>query len=394
MSTGTEESLHVVMTIASLVPEAGGPSRTVPGMAEALARAGCRVDLVSVGLGDRLGAPLLPPREHVRTEMVPTRISRGLRPIWTPAYRSAIERRLEGTEVEVLHDNGVWLPTNHAAVRAGIARGVPVVVSTRGMLMPWSVRIKSWRKRLAWRLYQRADLMDARVLHATSVAEAQGLRDLGLDRPIAVIPNGVHLPPSRACRPGASGARTALFLSRVVRNKGLLELVDAWASLRPAGWRVVIAGPDAEGHRAEVEAAVRAAGLVEAVDFVGAVDGAAKWELFRRADLFVLPTHNENFGLVVAEALGCGLPVVTTRGAPWGDLVTHRCGWWVDHGVGPLTEALREALSLPVEERAAMGARGRDFVERQFSWPGVAERMVSVYRWVLSGGPTPDCVNT
>jgi glycosyltransferase involved in cell wall biosynthesis len=260
------------------------------------------------------------------------------------------------------------------------------------MLMPWSIRTKAWRKRLAWRIYQRRDVLAARVLHATSPDEARGLRQLGLGRPIAVIPNGVSLPPAVEARPRAGGPRTVLFLSRIIRNKGLLDLVAAWASLRPAGWRVVVAGPDEQGHRADVEAAVRDAGLSEVVEFVGPVEGDAKWELLRRADLFVLPTRGENFGLVIAEALGCGVPVVTTKGAPWEDLVTHRCGWWVDLGVEPLAAALREALALEDEERSEMGDRGRELVEGRFSWPGVAERMASVYRWVLSGGPPPDCV--
>lgn len=382
------------MTVPSLVPEGGGPSRTVPALAEALARAGCRVDLVSVDLGRGFGAPILPSPEWVRTELVAPRLSVGLRAIWTPAFRRAVEDRLEGKGNEILHDNGIWLPTNHAAVRAAAARRVPVVVSTRGTLMPWSIRIKAWKKRPAWRVYQKKDAMAASVLHATSEDEAQGLRKIGLTRPIAVIPNGVWLPPRVEARPRTGGPKTVLFLSRIIRNKGLLDLVAAWAALRPAGWRVIVAGPDEHGHRAEVEAAVRGAGLAEVMEFVGPVEGDAKWELLRRADLFVLPTHGENFGLVVAEALGCGVPVITTQGAPWADLVTHRCGWWVDLGVEPLAEALREALAIQDEERFAMGDRGRDLVERRFSWPGVAERMASVYRWILVGGTPPDCVVT
>jgi glycosyltransferase involved in cell wall biosynthesis len=387
-----DRSLHVVMTIGSLVPEGGGPSRTVPALAEALARAGCRVDLVSVDLGSRLGAPLLPPREWVRTDLAPARISRGLSGIWTPGFRPAIESRLEGTGLEVLHDNGIWLPANHAAVRAAVSRGVPVVSSTRGMLMPWSIRIKAWKKRLAWQLYQRRDSTAARVFHATSSDEARGLRQIGLRQPIAVIPNGVDLPSKLEARPRTGGTRTALFLSRIIRNKGVLELVAAWAAVRPAGWRVVLAGPDEQGHRAEVERAVQDAGLSEAMEFVGRVEGDAKWDLLRQADLFVLPTHGENFGLVVAEALGCGVPVITTKGAPWEDLVKHRCGWWVDLGVEPLAAALREATALRDEERLEMGRRGRELVLSRFTWAGVAERMASVYRWILSGGPPPGCV--
>ena len=101
---------------------------------------------------------------------------------------------------------------------------------------------------------------------------------------------------------------------------------------------------------------------------------------YRHADLFVLPTFSENFGVVVAEALSHGLPVITTRGAPWADLETHGCGWWVDIGVEPLAEALREAMSLTDEERRAMGENGRRMVEAKYRWESVAQEMEKVYK--------------
>jgi glycosyltransferase involved in cell wall biosynthesis len=122
------------------------------------------------------------------------------------------------------------------------------------------------------------------------------------------------------------------------------------------------------------------------------VEGEAKWNLYRSADLFVLPSHSENFGLVVAEALACGVPVIASRGTPWEDLITHRCGWWVDNRPETLADALREATGLTDEERQAMGARGRDLVKTKYSWSPVAAQMKSVYQWMLGQGPKPECV--
>ena len=94
----------------------------------------------------------------------------------------------------------------------------------------------------------------------------------------------------------------------------------------------------------------------------------------------------------MAEALAAGVPVITTKGAPWQDLETHDCGWWVDIGVEPLVQALTEAVSLTDAQRQAMGARGRALVERKYSWDHVAEEMAGVYRWLLGQGERPDCV--
>jgi glycosyltransferase involved in cell wall biosynthesis len=182
-----------------------------------------------------------------------------------------------------------------------------------------------------------------------------------------------------------------LFLSRIAPAKGLLNLINAWKQVCAEGWRLQIAGPNEDGHLAEVLARVKQADVGDSVEYIGVMDGEAKRQLYLCADIFVLPTFTENFGVVVAEALAHGLPVITTRGAPWADLETFDCGWWVDIGVGPLVLALREAMALSDDERCAMGARGRVYAQR-YDWGGIAHQMVDVYRWVLGQGPQPSCV--
>ena len=174
--------------------------------------------------------------------------------------------------------------------------------------------------------------------------------------------------------------------------KGLPDLARAWAKLRPAGWRVVIAGRDESGHRAEVESELRAGGVEKDFQFVGELDGDSKWATLSSADLLVLPSHSENFGIAVAEALACGVPAIATRGTPWEDLVTHRCGWWCDNGADALAATLRDALARPESELREMGARGRALVETKYSWSGCAAQMLEVYRWMLGQGAKPDCV--
>ena len=137
---------------------------------------------------------------------------------------------------------------------------------------------------------------------------------------------------------------------------------------------------------------MREAGVESEFSFAGPVQEARKWDFFARADLFVLPSFSENFGLVVGEALAAGVPAITTRGTPWQELVTQRCGWWVDVGVEPLAAALREAVACSDAERAEMGRRGRRLVEEKYAWPAVARQMKAFYEWVLGGGPTPGCV--
>ena len=121
------------------------------------------------------------------------------------------------------------------------------------------------------------------------------------------------------------------------------------------------------------------------------MSGDAKWDLYRGADLFVLPCDSESFGIVIAEALHFGVPVVTTKGAPWADLETQECGWWVDVNVRALAEAIAEATAIGDDRRREMGDRGRAFVTHAYGKNRLAERMRAVYEWIVNGGsPPPD----
>ena len=164
---------------------------------------------------------------------------------------------------------------------------------------------------------------------------------------------------------------------------------------------LVIAGPDEQGTLKALKEQVARLGLEASVKFAGPVYGEEKWRMLRSADVFVLPSRSENFGIVVAEALASSVPVICTKGAPWSELQgycdhavvamtsvktrTGRAGWWVDVGVEPLAEALREALSLTDEERRIMGENGRRLVELKYRWESVAERMAAVYSGCLRG---------
>lgn len=125
------------------------------------------------------------------------------------------------------------------------------------------------------------------------------------------------------------------------------------------------------------------------IQFAGPAYGEKRSMEYEQAGIFVLPTRNENFGVAVAEALAHGVPAIVTKGAPWSAIERHRCGWWIDHGVDPLTSALREAMSQNPDQLAAMGERGRAWMASEFSWRNVAENMVAAYETALSDTGRP-----
>ena len=381
--------MKVVHTVNSLRADHGGPSRSVTALCSALTEQNIEVDIVTHAREAKEEDAVIP-NASLPVHFVEREVGwRAFAPS-CDAFSDTVERVIGNDGI--VHDHGLWLPSNHAAARAARRAVCPFVVSVRGMLTPWSLEQSRAKKRVAWAIYQRRDLKSAALFHATAETEAEDIRRAGLRQPIALIPNGVELPEEYGTRRPDEATRQAIFLSRLHPKKGLLNLVQAWAQVRPEGWELILAGPDADGHRAEIERTIEEAGIADAVRFTGTVGDDAKWDLYRRADLFVLPTFSENFGIVVAEALAAGIPVITTTGAPWQDLETHKCGWWIDIGVEPLVGALRDAMARSDGERQEMGQRGRKLVETTYSWEHVAEQMGAVYGWLLGQGEKPDCI--
>jgi glycosyltransferase involved in cell wall biosynthesis len=376
---------RIAQTVHSLRTDHGGPSRSVTALSGALARAGATVEIVSRDAPD---TPTIAPEAPVTVRRIP---ADG--PVRALLGRNAALDAALGA-ADLVHDHGLWLPVNHAACAAARRAGRPLVISPRGMLSAWALNHKRQKKQAVWHLYQRTHLTRAALLHATAESEADDIRDRDLRAPIVILPNGVDLPPPPVTRPASPDRRRrALFLSRLHPKKGLLHLVRAWAEAAPPDWELVLAGPEEDGHWTEVQRVAAEVGARH-VSWIGEVPDAEKWDLYQSADLFVLPTFSENFGIVVAEALAAGVPAIVTRGAPWAALDIHRCGWWIDIGVEPLAATLAEATGATDTARTAMGARGRAYVEEALSWDALGRQMLDAYAWVLGHGPKPAHVHT
>jgi glycosyltransferase involved in cell wall biosynthesis len=316
-----------------------------------------------------------------------------------------VKRKLEELtrdlgEVDFLYHAGVWNSLNHFVARLGRRRGIPVVVSTRSMLDPWALNHRKWKKRLAWWAYARRDLLRAAAIHATAELEAGYVRKALGKRcpPVIVVPNGVELPGediSQRRKDAKQSVKRLLFLSRIHEKKGVLDLVKAFGGLDPDGWELAIAGNDDGGHEAACKKLAALQPNAERIRFHGPVKDWDKWELYRSADLFVLPSYSENFGIVVGEALGMGVPVVTTTATPWGEFFrteSRRDGdteeavglWVVETGVEAIKEAMREAMELSDAEREKAGRKGAEWIRREFSWEAIGKQFLEEVGKVIS----------
>ncbi|MEQ9408098.1 MAG: glycosyltransferase [Fuerstiella sp.] len=360
--------LRILHCIASLNEHDGGTARSVPALAQAEAEHGADVRVWS----SRPPTIDLSSCDRTRFESGDLRLL--MERDWKP---------------DLIHDHGLWLPSNHSCARLGRHQRIPRVVSPRGMLEPWSLSHRQFRKQVAWRLYQQRDLASCCGLHATSDSESHQIRRLGFRQPILALPNGVTLPTADVHpAPPARDGREILFLSRIHPVKGLPNLIAAWKQVAAPDWTLRIAGPDEDGHRAELQRQVAALGLQHNVRICEAVHSDQKWTLLQQADVVVLPSFSENFGIVVAEALGMGTPVITTTGTPWNEVSTRKCGWYVKPEATDLAIALRQAMACSRDQLQAMGARGRSWVRADFSWRDIGRRILSGYERLI--GRTAD----
>jgi glycosyltransferase involved in cell wall biosynthesis len=282
---------------------------------------------------------------------------------------------LRSVPAEWVHVHGYWLHPFVIGCHAGRANGAKVLMSPHGMFSNYSFSAKGSRKRWALRLGLLSTLRRVDAFHATSEAEREEIRRLGLLQPIHVIPNGVDLPTLSQSK---RDKRTLLFLSRIHPKKGLPLLLASWEEVAPErpDWHLVIAGPDEDGHKVELERIVAGRQLPR-VRFLGARYGADRDAEMRAASLFVLPSHDENFGLVVAEALANETPVVTTTRTPWSELETVGCGWSVPPTIHTMTAALLKATALDPSRLAEMGRHGRAHVAEHYSWRRIAQRFLN-----------------
>lgn len=280
---------------------------------------------------------------------------------------------------DVVHCNCCWEPGSPMAQRWAQEKGFKVVLSPHGMLEPWILKRHHYTRKLpALWLYQRKAISKADCIHATAESEKEHLMQLGWNNKITVVPNGVDVE-SISMKSSWKRTNNILFLSRVHPKKGLNFLIEAIAQLK-GDYQCTIAGEGEFGYINELKALATKLRIVDRVTFVGGVYGNTKWKLFQESDVFVLPTHSENFGIVVAEALASGTPVITTQGTPWQELDRFHCGWWTEIGTQPLLDALRSFANCTEEELKVMGQNGRKLIEQKYSTKAEAEAMVKLYQ--------------
>lgn len=388
---------HVIFLTTSLSRSSGGPFFSVSGLARAVGKE----SRASVSVVGAYADEALWPEDQLQWSGTPVAAMpyKGLRSVipMRDALSATLFADTPRADGALVHLHGIWNAASLSLALLNKPLECPLIISPRGMLEPWALSQRRIKKMLAMRLWQRGLLAQATLLHATSQMEYEGFRRLGLRNPVAIVPNGIELPHDvvgtvddclNKRRSQGDQQRKCIFLSRLHPKKGLPLLLSAWHRLRPRGWTLHIAGASEGGHDREIRDMIHRMGL-EGVFLVGDLRGPEKWRFLGTADLFVLPSYSENFGIAVAEAMAMGVPVITTQGTPWQVLRDQQMGWWIPADEQSLAEAMHEATTEQPSGLFSRGQRARRYVLDTFGWASVGRRMSACYDWALARGPLP-----
>lgn len=394
--------MHITFVTTHFPPSCGfgGVCESSHGLSTALAGAGVKVDVVTSDAtkGAKLPFKAFSEVEQPNLRIYPFKYFVSEKSCFSYDTVRVLQKLV--SQSDLIHVNGIF--THPVTIGAWFARRKrkPHIVATRNGLDPWMLKIRHVKKMLGFKLYVQKDLEGASCIHATAEQEINACRAFGLEGPFTIIPNGINpknyenLPPPEVAEelwPILQGKTVVLFLSRLSPQKGLDMLILAWDEIKkkcPEAF-LVIAGPDYMGFSNDVRQLAGQSAFPNSILFSGSVWGEYKLALYSRADIFVLPSYSENFGNVIAEALVCGTPVVTTQATPWNEIEKTNCGRWIPVDKKALTAALAEMVSKPDAERKTMGQRGQQLILQNYTWDIAARKMITVYKAMLSGNEIP-----
>ncbi len=397
----SHNSLKPLFAVGGLYSLSNGVAWIMRDLAAALGRAGSPVEVYGADCWGRgaqsVGHIFEPPSRWVTAS--------GL---WlgglsiSPALKWKLNQAI--AHADIVHNHSVWMLPNSYSSRAAEKRGKPVVFTAHGTLEPWAVRNSGWKKKLVATWFQDRDLHRASCLIVNNVTELAGIRQYGLKNPVAVIPNGVHLPdldqpvsPEIFFErfPQTRGKRIGLFMARVHEKKGLGHLLPAFGRLAAhyPDWHLVIAGPDC-GDLDHATSIVTEYHLEDRVTFTGALQGELKAAARATAEIFLQPSFSEGFSMAIIEALACRLPVLLTPGCNFPEAV--QAGAAIS--VNPTTEecqlGLEQLLAKSPNEIRTMGSLARKLIESRYQWDAVAQETLKLYRWLIHGGSQPEFLIT
>jgi glycosyltransferase involved in cell wall biosynthesis len=384
--------MRIAHIIDSLDPSQGGPPVSTVSLAAAQATLGHDVTVVSNEFSDSslhlnrlLGE--IPNSDRVTIQFVSQKN-------YLDKLFGVSAKRFFATNMhrwDLLHLHGLWRPILWAAAKGAIEQNTKWGLAPKGMLHPWALQQKRWKKRLALELGWRRVIRHAAFLHLLNIEEKIYVERLMLDCPIEVIPNGFFSEKMDCSTNGLISSVEMvkwmdrpyiLFLGRLHDVKGLNYLADAFAIVAQHNSEInlVVAGPDA-GMLQQFKTHVCRLGISRQVHVVGMLFGVNKYAAIRNAVCLCQPSRQEGFSMTIIEALASGVPVVISKNCHFPEVGELGAGCVVELNAMSIANALLHIVNND-EWRKVAGQKARDLALAKYTWPKIAERSIHVYERV------------
>ena len=386
--------MNIVHSIQNLNFSSGGPVRAIIDLSTKLAERGHDVTIITYEDTDAPEDWRSNPQSNPRTVPLGAVHAGGLRA--TGEQKQLIKDAV--SKADVVHVHGIWQPVTKRVAFAARDAGIPYVISLRGMLDDWSMEQSRLKKAVYLKLGGSKMLNGAAAIHSTAEGELSQSKKWFPGAPGVVIPNLLNLEPYETM-PGKEIARNAfpmfdtgdpvlLYLSRLHYKKGIEHLIDAVDRLRKEGnpHRLLIAGDGDKAYEEALKAQTNKLGLNDHVAFLGLVVGDEKLSLYQAADLFVLPTSQENFGFVLYESLAAGTTLLTTKGVDtWPELQDQASSTICKQDEQSIAEAIAKLTSDP-DDLEARGQAGREWIFAQMHPDRIIEQFERFYEQASGKG--------
>lgn len=293
---------------------------------------------------------------------------------------------------DIFHTNGLWMFPNVTPLKIANKIGKKCVLSPRGTTNKEALKYSRIKKFLFYTFFQKDILRKVDMLHVTSDDELNDVRKLGLKQPVAIIPNGIDIPEIRYKKDRK--VFKLIYLGRIHPKKGLENTIQAWSSVENLfpNWIFEIAGLGEKKYEEKIKKLILDT-QSKSISFIGPVYGEDKIKFIQTSDILIMPSYNENFGMVVAEALSNSVPVICGENTPWQKIIPIKCGWHIPNDTINIKKTFLKVFKMSKNSLNIKGMNGRLWVEKDYSWKQVAKKMLLSYEWLISKKNKPKWIN-
>ena len=375
--------MKILHTITDLNLTSGGAATSTLNLFNALKKIGVDIEILTLGPKN--------PKDICLGEDIDNIIKKEFDGKTPFVYSRNFKNYLENNyDYDIYHANGLWTYPTHKTINIAKKINKPSIVTIHGMLNRNALKMGKLKKELALNIFQKKDLEKVSFIHSTSQYEVECIRELGINTPIALIPNGITMTPRIEEKPNDSIYRFG-FVGRIDRVKNIDLLLEAWNNLGVTTKNCelsIIGGGYDDKYLLELTQFVKENKLN--VRFTGMLTKQNTLIEMSKLDFLILPSRSENFGMVIPEALSMGIPCIATKGTPWEELNTHNCGWWIDSDKESIAEAIQCAITTTEEDYKLKGNNGINLVESKYSIEKTAELIYKLYEYIVKGGVQPE----